>query len=174
MPSVCTFDDMKGTYMHCYSPRLVYDPADAKYPWWQGCLFYVACGAPTSRPGGPLIQDVEMPDFPIDSHYTTSNITIAGKEWELDEPPLNIIAQIHTEPIPVPRIHYMSYGSLSFSSDYLRDSITCQLSDHYHWGFSSLLLLVFCLLTAVFAAPSCISYIGTLFGTARLTALGTT
>jgi hypothetical protein len=49
-------------------------------------------------------------------------------------------------------LSYLAYGNVSLNSTYLKENSVCQPSDRYQWGFSSLLLLVFCLLTALFAA----------------------
>lgn len=54
--------------------------------------------------------------------------------------------------IPLPTLSYLAYGTVSMNSTYLKENSVCQPSDRYQWGFSSLLLFVFCLLTALFVA----------------------
>lgn len=45
----------------------------------------------------------------------------------------------------------MSTDNITFSDTYLREHSVCQPTKDYNWAFSSLLLLVFCLLTLIFA-----------------------
>ena len=86
----------------------------------------------------------------MNSHYSSSNITLNGQTWELEDRPLNIIVQIHTDKVGIPTLQYMASGNITFESNYLWENSVCEPSDHYQWGFSSLLLFVFCLLTALF------------------------
>lgn len=116
----------------------------------ESCAFMVTCGAPHARPGEPL--PAEDDPFTADSKLTRSNITIDGKLWPLGAPPLDIISQVPLDAVEVlPRVNYMSYNSLSFNSTYLQNNSVCQPTAFYQWGFSSLLLLVFCLFTIIFA-----------------------
>ena len=109
------------------------------------------CGQPKARPEEPLPTKTNI--ISGAGVLTSSNITLNGKTWSLDAPPLNIVAQPRV-PLygaeTIPRENYLSYDNVSFSSAYLRDNVLCQPAAYYQWGFSSLLLLVFCLLTILF------------------------
>ena len=99
-----------------------------------------------------------MDDTFPSSRFTSSNITLSSKTWHLPALALDIIYQIrptalhhNQRPLEIPTISFMSSNNLTFSDTYLREHSVCQPTQYYHWGFSSLLLLVFCLLTLVFA-----------------------
>lgn len=138
---------------YCLCPELAYDwPGDpheacAHMPWWHQCSFQTRYGRRPPLPGHPK-PDIDDMD---NSHFAESNITLNDHTWQLEDPPLDIIAQIHTGSVGTATINYMSTGNLTFSSDYLRANSKCEPSDKYEWGFSSLLLLVFCLFTIIFA-----------------------
>lgn len=79
--------------------------------------------------------------------YTSSNITLSGRVWRLDNPPLQIVIQTGFSAEP----EYMGTGNTSMSKDYLVQHGSCLPSGRYEWGFSSLMLLVFCLISTIFA-----------------------
>ena len=82
----------------------------------------------------------------------TSTIIIDNKTWSLETPPLKIIAQYgvfeaYTSEDP----KYLGLGDLLINSTWLQNNSICQPSDRYEWGFSSILLLIFCLASILFA-----------------------
>lgn len=48
--------------------------------------------------------------------------------------------------------NYRSYGGQVLQTDYLQTYSTCEPSSRYHWGFSSLLLFSFCMVSIIFAS----------------------
>ena len=91
--------------------------------------------------------------FTVNGPWNVSSlIDVNGRTWSLTEKPLDIWSQSRywlqygqSDP------WYMAYENLTFNSVYLQQNGICQPTDHYQWGFSSILLLVFCVCTALFA-----------------------
>ena len=150
--------------MYCYPPSKfgyewhnpnAHNKSDPFSIWDQNCNFDIACGWPKPLPGVPLPED---DTFRTRAHFAASNITLLGETWFLDDPPLDIIIQVkpthlnrYTEELQIPTVSYMSIHNLAFNDSYLKEKSVCQPSHSYRWGFSSLLLLVFCILTLIFA-----------------------
>lgn len=89
-----------------------------------------------------------------DARNITSNITIDGKDWKLDAPPLNItsanVASANTFLI------VLVYNNKAYDFDYFEQYGSCQPGQQYIWGFSILLLFIgtifLCLFTTIMAA----------------------
>ena len=81
----------------------------------------------------------------------SSTIDVNGQIWSLLGKPLDVWSQSRLSIYGGPHdTWYLSYENLTFSSEYLQQNSVCQPTDRYQWGFSSLLLLVFCLFSTLF------------------------
>jgi len=92
----------------------------------------------------------DAPRYP-EPAYTWSNITLDNQTYVLPPPPLDIVWSgparswsISLDP-GAPFADYYSNASIA-------QAAVCQPSSQYQWGFSSILLFVFCCLTILFAA----------------------
>jgi hypothetical protein len=77
-----------------------------------------------------------------------SSIFIEGKNYTLGYPLLEVIAQ--------PELASAQYSTLpdtnhSLTTDWISANSFCRPANTYHWGFASLLLLVFCIISTLFA-----------------------
>jgi len=70
---------------------------------------------------------------------TTSSIVLAGKQWNLSNPALSLISNADTA------VFFGGNSSISWS--YITTNGTCQPTKTYEWGFSSLMLFSFCIVT---------------------------
>lgn len=75
---------------------------------------------------------------------------LKGKIWSLPQPPLHIVLQ--TAWAGSRGVQHLSIDGLLLSLDYLRRKGSCQPSAHYIWGFSSILLFIYCISSVIFAA----------------------
>ncbi|KAF7198100.1 hypothetical protein HII31_00456 [Pseudocercospora fuligena] len=78
-----------------------------------------------------------------------STITISGKTWDLKSDLLSVA--VNGQMSGSGEL-YFSSGSTGFNSSYLMATSQCQPASTYMWGFSFLMLFIFCLLTAVFVS----------------------
>lgn len=78
-----------------------------------------------------------------------SNITWMGHRWDLEVPTLNISFQ-YDEYAPIDR--WFAPGNISMTGEWIggTNHTSCLPSDSYQWGFSSLMLLSFCIATILF------------------------
>ena len=103
-------------------------------------------------------------DVPAGTHSldsVASNITIGGVEWVLDAPPLNVTYQetnaVHqtyainslTGDSVTPRY---AFDQMSLNETWIEQHNSCLSLNRYEWGFSSLLLFLFCITSLLFTA----------------------
>jgi hypothetical protein len=80
-------------------------------------------------------------------HLISSTIMIGGTNYTLDTP-LEIISQ-NPETNGTPRI--FSYQNITMSGEYVESKGKCLPTNGYIWGFSSLMLFTFCMITIIVA-----------------------
>ena len=73
---------------------------------------------------------------------TDSTLTVGDKIWNLTGPPMHI----YTKRLPDYSVAYTD-GYKTFGQDYVHRNGQCQPTNEYQWGFSSLLLFAFCMVT---------------------------
>ncbi|KAK3628329.1 hypothetical protein LTR56_017528 [Elasticomyces elasticus] len=80
-----------------------------------------------------------------------SNITLDNHTYVLQPPPLDIVWAGPAETWALALTSDRSYGGY-FSNASIARTAVCQPSTQYQWGFSTVLLFLFCCMTIVFAA----------------------
>lgn len=83
--------------------------------------------------------------------WTSSQIEVNGRTWSLSGPPLNVVVQTGWLGNPI-STQFLSIDRLALSVAHLQAKGSCQPSAHYIWGFSSVFLFIFCMLSVLFAA----------------------
>lgn len=83
--------------------------------------------------------------------WTSSRIEINGKIHSIQGPPLNVVVQSGWLSI-YHFTKYLAIDKLALPIDHLQAKGSCQPTAHYIWGFSSMLLFFFCMLSIFFAA----------------------
>ena len=76
-----------------------------------------------------------------------SNITLDGHTLHLPAPPLSFYEQSGRSRL----VDIMTLGNYSLDMANIKQTAVCQPSKEYQWGFSTPLLLLFCLATIFFA-----------------------
>lgn len=139
------------------------------------------CGSPISYPLYPNTSHVYgysfVQEYIEPSMYATSKVHL-GKSWFplengtsvlVEEPPLTIVVQSEYEPDSYgpdsepmeladsfynaySGTYWLAYEDLTFSATHLKEYGDCQPLSYYQWGFSSLLLFTFCILTLLFSS----------------------
>lgn len=118
-----------------------------------GCSLEVICQSPkdSSDLGYPaIVAHIGQSWFQLDD----------GPSIHLDEPPLTIIVQgddsvLYDDFTYTARdTYWLSYEDLKFNASYLQENGECQPEQFYRWGFSSLLLFVFCVMSLIFLSKS--------------------
>ena len=119
-------------------------------------------GSPFSFELAPLKPGEASPnssvwDFEYYQNRTLSNITLQGKLWTLQPPPLEAFDLEYVcsngDTGYVNAVTY-SIGNTTISCSWIEQPghNFCLPSNKYQWGFSSLMLLTFCIITIVFAS----------------------
>ena len=90
--------------------------------------------------------------MPKHLEYTSSNITLDGRTYQLSTPPLKTAGWWYTShTVTDGDTEYLALGDTAISVNYLKNHGRCEPARYYQWGFSWLLLFLFCVFSAVFA-----------------------
>ncbi|KAK4547659.1 hypothetical protein LTR36_000616 [Oleoguttula mirabilis] len=87
----------------------------------------------------------------LDPNWTWSNITLNNKTHVLQPPPLDIVWAAPAETWSLILADSSVYGGY-FTNASIAQTAVCQPSAQYQWGFSAVLLCLFCCMTVAFAA----------------------
>lgn len=86
------------------------------------------------------------------AHFNLGYIDFGAASYVIPGRPLDILSQTGTlHGSDFPSIQYVSVENTALNLHDIQKSGVCQQSQRYIWGFSSILLFVFCVLTLVFA-----------------------
>lgn len=96
------------------------------------------------------ICDTSVTDCPTYcSRLSSSTILVGNTTYTLSPQPLNVAVLVAGTNYAA---NFRSYGDEALTTDYLETHTTCEPTTRYRWGFSSLLLFTFCLVSMLFAA----------------------
>lgn len=142
-----------GTY-----PNLALDGPELEDSYgrkqWEYCTVSLANGDFCQQRNGTSQVSARPPkDAPrnLDPAYTWSNITLDNHTYVLQPPPLDIAWSGPARSWSI-ALHPDSPFAGYYSNGSIAQTAICQPSSQYQWGFSSILLFVFCCLTILFAA----------------------
>ena len=120
-------------------------------PAWAYCTISKEGGDTCAVQGG-VTSNVPpgTPDLPT-AEYLWSNITLYNETYVLQPPPLDIVptgpANSWSVSLPVEGDYGAYYSNASIAHD-----AVCLPDAQYQWGFSAVLLLLFCIFTTLFGA----------------------
>lgn len=134
----------------------------AKYRY---VLDYIACQeASESGPGTYVCGGIQNKSCIVNAtsgpnpQTFRSMINVNNHNWDLDAPALDIrlwdpllSSSSCSLSANCPQEKLWTYNNRTYDDTTLKDTTRCIASDQYSWGFSSMLLLTFCLYTCLFA-----------------------
>ncbi|KAK4891629.1 hypothetical protein LTR27_009798 [Elasticomyces elasticus] len=104
-------------------------------------------------PAQPGCNFTLLPNASSITQAVSSSVTIRGTTYDLPHPLLNIYLNVDG-PSTVTRLdvnQWYAFGELALTREYLLNHMSCEPAKTYSWGFSSIALFIFCILTVLFA-----------------------
>lgn len=139
-----------------YNAPFIVGPQDfsdsSSAPMWSYCTVtqqYNTCGDYALKAANST-RSLQGAPTGLSPHWTWSNITLFNKTHVLQPPVLDIYVTGSAQTWSASLVEDDKDGY--FTNGSIASSAVCQPSTTYQWGFSAVLLFVFCCLTVVFAA----------------------
>ncbi|KAK5717785.1 hypothetical protein LTR15_008624 [Elasticomyces elasticus] len=104
-------------------------------------------------PAQPGCNFTLLPNASSITQAVSSSVIIRGTTYNLPHPLLNIYLNVDG-PSTVTRLdvnQWYAFGELALTREYLLNHMSCEPAKTYSWGFSSIALCIFCILTVLFA-----------------------
>ncbi|KAK5715465.1 hypothetical protein LTR15_010109 [Elasticomyces elasticus] len=83
------------------------------------------------------------------SRNVGSSVRLGGQSYDMESPVLTVLPNLYDTR---GSYQYYAFGNLTLTRDYIEKNISCEPIKTYLWGFSSILLFIFSILTVLFCA----------------------